>query len=75
MYMRERFQTFQQHIPRRAPRDECNVILLEAIGAHGLKASAVTGPEDRYVLTTSNRGVEPNPFKIAVPLTDGPALC
>ena len=51
------------------------MILLEAIGAHGLKASAVTGPEDRYVLTTPNRGVEPNPFKIAVPLTDGPALC
>ena len=51
------------------------MILLEATGGYGLRAFAVTGRGRHYVLTPSNQGVEPNPFKIAVPLTEGPVLC
>ena len=51
------------------------MILLEATGGYGLRALAVTGPGRHHVLAPSNLGVEPNPFNIAVPLTNGPALC
>ena len=71
--MRGRFQTPQQPIPQRPQRSEYNVILLEATGGYGLGALAVTGPGRHHVLTPSNQGVEPNPFNIAVPLTNGPA--
>ena len=73
MYMRGRFQTLQQPILQRPQRSECKVIRLEAIGAYG--AFAVTDPGRHSVFTPSNRGVEPNSFKVAVRLTEGPALC
>ena len=49
------------------------MILLEILDIYGLKAFAVADPGGHYVLAPSNRGGEPNPFKVAVPLTDGPA--
>ena len=49
--------------------------LLDPPDTYGLRTFAVTDPGRHYVLAPSNQGGEPNPFKIAVPLTDGPALC
>ena len=49
------------------------MILLEILDIYGLKAFAVADPGGHYVLAPSNRGGEPNPFKVAVPLTYGPA--
>ena len=51
------------------------MILLEILNIYGLKAFALADPGGHYVLAPSNRGGEPNPFKVAVPLTDGPTLC
>ena len=50
-------------------------ILLETPDTYGLRTFAVTDPGGHYVLAPSNRGGEPNPLKVAVPLIDGPALC
>ena len=73
--MRGRLLSLHRSILQRPLRSEYNVILLEATGGYGLRAFAVTDPGGHYVLAPSNQGGEPNPFKIAVPLTDGPALC
>jgi len=51
------------------------VTLLDPPDTYGLRTFAVTDPGRHSVFTPPNRGGKPNPFKIAVPLTDGPALC
>ena len=73
--MRGRLLSLQRSILQRPLRSECGVTLLETPDTYGLRAFAVTDPGGHYVLAPSNQDGEPNPFKIAVPLTDGPALC